>query len=782
MYSNICLFCPSANVVFGANSLFGRYKSSRKREHRNFKDSRTLTCCSSVQYHQRIHCQLLSVKSWLDRNPSFIDSLESGTWIKLISGVDCIDCAADGAVIHSVKQGVTDALSYANRLCISLRRPLIMISVNDDEDPHFRKASFDTSSCPPNCSKPCERVCPASAIMLQSDEAGFLVPFHQGVIQNKCYGCGRCVPVCPVQNIETTSLTSCHFSVVDNLLKSEPIDAIEIHSRAESIQHFQRLWDSIEPIVQTSLSLVSISFPDGGKHLEEFLRSVDRMIVKERAKYQIIWQTDGRPMSGDIGRGTTLATVKLAKKVLHFGLRGYIQCAGGANNYTVSVLDELNLRARAGPYHKHSAVSGVAFGSFVRRKLIEMFQGTSLDYSGNVENFPCFEQIWDFVFNLTYFHSFESIVKPIKRPSTEGQIDMRTNNEFSHANWFVIMTGVDSIGFQFTTIHKLGSTKHWFQQKQTNTVNKSGLRNVLCLSKALKELQLPRRVQLVACDVDGTILNSWNEVPAANIEAIKKVMNSGIPFVLATGKARKGALNSVLEIKSDLSRHGMGVFLQGLFVTSKDGKICHEMVLDTEVALKVCELGRELGISLVGYERDRIVCETRNEETDKVIPYHEPTPESIGPWKEALFNQKTKLNKMMFMAPPLQIDQVRPYIAKVLGKCCHITQAVPGMLEVLPFGASKGEGLRRLLLSLNIDPSEVVAIGDGENDVEMFHYVVHSVAVANASPAVKAAAKHVTKRTNNNAAVAEALETLILNNPYLNSEQGRKTQTVKSTS
>ncbi|GJQ10751.1 hypothetical protein GpartN1_g2542.t1 [Galdieria partita] len=344
------------------------------------------------------------------------------------------------------------------------------------------------------------------------------------------------------------------------------------------------------------------------------------------------------------------------------------------------------------------------------------------------------------------------------------------------------MLDVDSVGFQWTPLnYKLGSFRNCFQSKQTNSVSHTGLRNVVCLSRPLKELQLPRSVRLVACDVDGTILNSLNDVPPANVQAIKKVMNLGIPFVLATGKARKGALNSVLELKPDLMKHGMGVFLQGLFVTSRDGKICHETVLDTEIAFKVCELGKELGISLVGYERDRILCEQRNQETDKVIPYHEPTPEPIGSWKEALFNQNTKLNKMMFMAPPGHLDRVRSYIEKVLGKCCHITQAVPGMLEALPFGASKGEGLKRLLRSLDIDPLEVIAIGDGENDIEMFHYVGHSVAVANASPAVKAAAKHVTKNSNNNAAVAEALETLVLNNPYLNIQQGRKTQRVEST-
>lgn len=61
-------------------------------------------------------------------------------------------------------------------------------------------------------------------------------------------------------------------------------------------------------------------------------------------------------------------------------------------------------------------------------------------------------------------------------------------------------------------------------------------------------------------------------------------------------------------------------------------------------------------------------------------------------------------------------------------------------------------------------------------------YVAHSVAVANASPVVKAAAKYTTIRTNNDAAVAEALETLVLNNPYLNLDHRKKSQKAETVS
>ena len=49
--------------------------------------------------------------------------------------VDCIDCAADASVVSAVNEGIEAA-----REIVPLRRPWVMISVNDDEDLHFRKA------------------------------------------------------------------------------------------------------------------------------------------------------------------------------------------------------------------------------------------------------------------------------------------------------------------------------------------------------------------------------------------------------------------------------------------------------------------------------------------------------------------------------------------------------------------------------------------------------------------------------------------------------------------
>ncbi len=63
---------------------------------------------------------------------------------KFPGAVDCIDCAADSAVVTAVMEGVSTACSLALELhpaaSIVIQKPWIMVSINDDEDPHFRKA------------------------------------------------------------------------------------------------------------------------------------------------------------------------------------------------------------------------------------------------------------------------------------------------------------------------------------------------------------------------------------------------------------------------------------------------------------------------------------------------------------------------------------------------------------------------------------------------------------------------------------------------------------------
>ena len=119
-----------------------------------------------------------------------------------------------------------------------------------------------------------------------------------------------------------------------------------------------------------------------------------------------------------------------------------------------------------------------------------------------------------------------------------------------------------------------------------------------------------------------------------------------------------------------------------------------------------------------------------------------------------------KANKVIILADESELTRIRPALAQYLGDEASITKAVPGMLEVLPFGASKGEGVRRLLDHYNIALDETVAFGDGENDIEMLELVGLGIAVDNAKAALKDVAQLITL-SNNDDGVGSVLELIV---------------------
>ncbi len=325
-----------------------------------------------------------------------LKSLKQGNWFKLIcgasfqhlpavrsltlaytlAGADCIDVAADPAVINAAQEALLVAKTLvkdaqARGFNFSGHLPWLMVSLNDGEDPHFRKAQFNPIYCPPDCHRPCEKICPAQAIVFNNQKDSC-----SGIIAEKCYGCGRCIPACPYEIIDTASYLSTPGAIAP-LIMSTGIDAIEIHTKVGRLAEFQRLWSNIAPWAD-QLKLLAISCNDGDG-LIDYLQAIYDLISPR--PQTLIWQTDGRSMSGDIGDGTTIAAIKLGQKVLAANLPGYVQLAGGTNSYTVPKLKAMGLLQEAGGRRQEAggnklsspselctqnSIAGVAYGSYAR--------------------------------------------------------------------------------------------------------------------------------------------------------------------------------------------------------------------------------------------------------------------------------------------------------------------------------------------------------------------------------------------------------------------------------
>ena len=329
-------------------------------------------------------------------------SLREGNWFKLIcgasfqhlpavrsltlayalAGADCIDVAADPAVVFAARDALQVAASLAqaasSRGYLS-HLPWLMVSLNDGADPHFRKAEFDPQTCPTDCPRPCETICPAQAIAFAPSD---IDRSPTGVIEERCYGCGRCLPICPLGKITTRSHTSTPAAIAPLLAE---VDAIEIHTQVGRLTEFTQLWQAIAPSAQ-NLKLIAISCPDG-EGLIDYLWALHDLITPLSG--ELVWQTDGRPMSGDIGDGATRAAVKLGQKVLKANLPGFVQLAGGTNAHTIDKAAAIGLLKGQSDRH----IAGIAYGSYARVLLSPVLDKLeqSLEHSTSAARLPVLE-------------------------------------------------------------------------------------------------------------------------------------------------------------------------------------------------------------------------------------------------------------------------------------------------------------------------------------------------------------------------------------------------------
>ncbi|KAG8458063.1 hypothetical protein KFE25_012723 [Diacronema lutheri] len=333
----------------------------------------------------RVAAPLAALRPFVSTRPTdALASLRTGGWFKLIcgaanqdvvairnlvavfalAGADCVDMSADPAVLRAARSGVLAAAEVAGALGLPAPRPWLMVSVQDGRDDlHFRKAVIG-GACPADCDRPCERVCPADAF--RADEAG-----AWRVLAERCYGCGRCLPVCPY-DLLSAEQQPVELDAVRRLLPH--VDALEVHTRPGHVRHFAELWAELGPSACEHLTMLAVSTPQLGARMGDEMAAMDALISSGGARADLLrmWQLDGRPMSGDVGAGATVPAVELAAHVsrarpLPFGDgRYFVSVAGGTNDRTVDVLRSRGLRSADGA---PPLVHGVAYGSYARRRV-----------------------------------------------------------------------------------------------------------------------------------------------------------------------------------------------------------------------------------------------------------------------------------------------------------------------------------------------------------------------------------------------------------------------------
>ena len=165
------------------------------------------------------------------------------------------------------------------------------------------------------------------------------------------------------------------------------------------------------------------------------------------------------------------------------------------------------------------------------------------------------------------------------------------------------------------------------------------------------------------------------------------------------------------------------------------------------------------GMTIVTYHGDSIISTSAND------PYVEEESHinsmRIVPVENFVEAVNFPPSKCMIVGDPIPLAALEQQMANDLGDKMEVCRSAPFFLELTPKGIDKALSLRRLLSHLQLSPADMIACGDGYNDLSMIRLAGMGVAMANAQPEVRAAADFVTS-SNDEDGVAAVVEKFVL--------------------
>lgn len=265
--------------------------------------------------------------------------------------------------------------------------------------------------------------------------------------------------------------------------------------------------------------------------------------------------------------------------------------------------------------------------------------------------------------------------------------------------------------------------------------------------------KLPYRI--IALDLDGTLTNHDKVVTPKTRETLLRAQDEGVIIVLASGRPTYGIepVANCLEMEQRggyiLSYNG------GKIVDWKTKQELFSQHLPNGVQPIIYRYAQEKEYALLGYSSNEIITEMPDD------PYVKEESRinkmNIRQVDNLLNHLEANPTKLLMTGDPKDMARAEEELADLLADRMDVFRSAPFFVELVPKGIDKAQSLSRLLGNINLTPADMVAFGDGYNDLSMLRLAGMGVAMANAAPEVRAEADYITL-SNEEDGVAAALE------------------------
>lgn len=267
--------------------------------------------------------------------------------------------------------------------------------------------------------------------------------------------------------------------------------------------------------------------------------------------------------------------------------------------------------------------------------------------------------------------------------------------------------------------------------------------------------------EMIVLDLDGTLTNRDKVITQRTKEALTQAMKQGKKVILASGRPVYGVMPLAKELR--LADYGGYIlaFNGGVIMDCRTEEVVFSRMLPAESNYQIIQLALKNRVDLLTYDRDVIL--TNNEESSYV-----QLESRINHLRVRQLEMDELFARLDFSVPKfLMVDDgdylamVEPRVKAALGKNFSVYRSEPFFLEILPRGIDKAQSLERLLEKMGLKKEQLIACGDGYNDLSMIRFAGLGVAMANGVLPVRKAADYITA-SNDEDGVALVVEKFML--------------------
>ncbi|SPJ10744.1 haloacid dehalogenase-like hydrolase [Plasmodium sp. DRC-Itaito] len=275
--------------------------------------------------------------------------------------------------------------------------------------------------------------------------------------------------------------------------------------------------------------------------------------------------------------------------------------------------------------------------------------------------------------------------------------------------------------------------------------------------KKVQKNNLNDEIKIIFTDLDGTLLNSENKVSEQNLESLIKAQEKGIKIVIATGR-------SIFSVESVIGEHVKknkisllpGIYMNGCITFDEKGSRVIDRIMNNELKMEIHEFSKKINISkyAIWFCLEKTYCFEINDCIREYMEVEALNPDVI----EDNMLESLTVYKVLFSLPENILENTLKLCREKFSHRINVANTFQSYVELFHQHTNKFEGVKEICKYYNISLNNALAMGDGENDIEMLSGLTHSVGVYNASEKVKNSAAYVGP-SNNEHAISHVLKT-----------------------